>query len=144
MRSISVIGIFCEDIREEKSGQDTLVGILPDGILIDTIPASLPKLGLYFRMHAPPDFDLSTPVLLRLIHTDGKVIVESRLEESFKASMPSERISNIPYLGLLQKVVMTSLPVTKEGRIIAEITIGDRTEICASLGIAKVPPRTTS
>ena len=54
--AFSAIGIFCEDIRQEKSEQDTLIGILPDNVNVPSIPGMFPKLGLVVRMH----FDVSS------------------------------------------------------------------------------------
>src|SRR5262245_1416449 len=49
--NFSVIALFCEDIREEKSGQDTIIGILPDALNVPQFPGALPKLGIYVRFH---------------------------------------------------------------------------------------------
>ena len=47
----SAIALFCEDIREEKSGQYAIAGILPDRLNVKRLPTVLPKLGIYLRFH---------------------------------------------------------------------------------------------
>src|SRR5689334_2870375 len=54
MKGTRVIGLFCDDIREEKSGQDTIIGILPDNMNVAKYPSVTPKLGLYLRVHIDP------------------------------------------------------------------------------------------
>src|SRR5688572_15722901 len=61
--SIQAIGFFCEDIRDEKSGQDTLIGILPDHLAVPAFPGMLPKLGIYVRIHLSLD---ANPKIIRV------------------------------------------------------------------------------
>src|SRR5204863_1010 len=74
---LSAIGIFCEDIREEKSGQVTLVGILPDNVVMPRIPPEIaeknpsarpiiPRIALYVRVHVGAD-EAMQPLRLKLI-----------------------------------------------------------------------------
>ena len=91
-------------------------------------------------MLSPTDFDPTTSVSVKLIHNDGKVVIESPLEDELKKSVAEKRAqSGHPYVGFVQKMVMSPFPVEREGRINAEATIGDRTMVCASLNIRKAP-----
>jgi hypothetical protein len=49
----SSVCLFCEDIRHEQNGVDTLVGVLPDNINVPITPALLPKIGIYIRILFP-------------------------------------------------------------------------------------------
>jgi hypothetical protein len=73
----SAVCIFCEDIREEKSGQDTIVGTLPDNLLINPPPpklqdakALMPKLGMYLRINLLADQDQPKAVSAKVLNTD--------------------------------------------------------------------------
>ena len=47
----NAVALFCEDIREEMIGSETLVGVLPDNITVPSFPVAVPKLGVYVRIH---------------------------------------------------------------------------------------------
>jgi hypothetical protein len=83
--TLQVVGLFCEDIREKKSGQITIVGIFPDNVNIPPPPPSIsnpevpqttiiPKLGLYIRAHLGLEDDPG-PMTVKLIMADGEQLV---------------------------------------------------------------------
>jgi hypothetical protein len=89
---MQAIGLFCEDIREEKSGQLNLIGIMPDNLNIPATPAPtdgkilqamIPKLALYVRVHLEPEDDPGE-VQISLIFPNGDV--------SNIASFPAELV----------------------------------------------------
>src|SRR5258708_7688413 len=49
----NIVGLFCEDIPEEKTGH-TIIGIFPDNMNVAALPGALPKLGIYIRCHIDP------------------------------------------------------------------------------------------
>lgn len=74
MKKLSVMGLFCEDIREEKSGIFTLVGILPDTVNVNrqaissastgafgNVPRLLLKLCIYLRINFDPNAFTGVP-----------------------------------------------------------------------------------
>lgn len=141
MAHSAAIGIFCEDIREERSGQDTIIGVLPDRINITSVPGMLPKLCLYLRVHiSPPEAEVG-PISARIIMPDGKVLIENKMEHEKIAQSKSRAAKDgNPYIGLILKFVITPLPISQAGRILAEVEIGDRKEICGGLNLNLLAP----
>ena len=143
MPDISAIGIFCEDIREEKNGQITLVGILPDGLNVSGGEGTLmlAKLCLYVRVHvAPPDSDAGS-VSARIIMPDGSELVKNEVKpERIRNARDKVLKSGAPILGLILRFAVSPLPIATPGRILAEVTVGQNKSICGSLAINVISP----
>ena len=50
--------ILCEDIRDERSGTETLVGVLPDNVAIRGPRGVMPKLAVYLRIQIDDAVDV--------------------------------------------------------------------------------------
>jgi hypothetical protein len=138
----AAIGLFCEDIREERSGQDTIIGVLPDRINITSLPGMLPKLCLYVRVHVSPPEEVG-PIVARIIMPDGKTLAEGKMEdEKIEQSRSKAAKDGHPYMGVILKFVIAPLPITQEGRISAEVDIGGRKEkeVCGALHLNLLAP----
>ncbi|MFM9850597.1 MAG: DUF6941 family protein [Hyphomicrobiaceae bacterium] len=141
MAEISAVGIFCEDAREEKSGQVTLVGILPDTINVPAMPGMLAKLAVYIRVHiSPPDAPVER-VTARLLMPNGDELVASEVErEKISAARAKAVTAGNPILGFILRFTATPLMVQAPGRFLAEVTVGEQTSICGALTIELTPP----
>src|SRR3954452_971566 len=78
MQPVSVVAFFCEDIREEKSGQDIIIGVFPDNLnLTPSGPSEgagttvITKLGLYVRLHFDVNDTPPRQISARLVNADG-------------------------------------------------------------------------
>lgn len=143
MAEVSAVGIFCEDIREEKSGQNTLVGVLPDAINIAGAPAMLAKLCVYVRIHISPADADPGPISARIIMPDGTELVANEVEKEKIVTAREKAIAGgNPILGFILRFSATPLPVATPGRILAEVTIGPHKSICGSLALNLTPSPT--
>jgi hypothetical protein len=133
----SVIGIFCEDVREEKSGGFTILGVMPDNA---TLPpgappgaiAMIPKLVIYVRVNfdpaSPPQGVTSTLFLQdgssqSLIILDDAILVQAAKEST---------TSGNPVAGVIGRVEMMPFAASK-GRVKLEVTISGQTYIAGTL-----------
>jgi hypothetical protein len=127
----SSICFFCEDIREEKSGADTLVGVLPDVLNIPTTPVLLPKLALYFRIVFPL---LKTPTKISShLQTpwQSELINFGEIPEAQMASaIDDARAQHNDGVRFNAKIILSPFSITMEGKIYA-ITSIDNTNILA-------------
>jgi hypothetical protein len=121
----SVVSIFCEDIREEKTGQDTIIGILPDNMLIPHIPGALPKLCVYVRVHL--DIENSPQIIsASLLNSDGAELALQTWEKSVIDKAFSDAKANaMPVVGLVLKAVMGPFPISAIGKIVSKLRIDD-------------------
>jgi hypothetical protein len=136
----SVIAIFCEDIREDKSGQLSLIGILGDNVGVPPLPedaknfaGTIPKLFVYIRI----SFDVSEelgPISIRMILPNGSSVPAGNVEQKTVEQARATREKGNPVAGIVLRIqfggpIITSLP----SRMIVEVTIGSQTYIAGAL-----------
>jgi hypothetical protein len=131
----SAIALFCEDIRDEKSEQDTITGILPDNINLPRSSAVLPKLGIYLRFHLNADSEFRT-IRARLRVPGADELSLLALDESVLAEMRTNALSSgMPFAGLISKTMFAPFTVGAAGKfeVVAEIDGTDH--ICGALNV---------
>jgi hypothetical protein len=133
MRTHSVIGLFCDDIRQEKSGQDTIIGVMPDSLAIPAAPGFLPKLCLYIR------FRLSAEIKPKIItitlaspdsHENYSISIE---QETISKAFSESKENGHPFVGLISRTTMSPFPIEIPGRFNIIVNIDDEEDICGSL-----------
>lgn len=134
MQSFSAIGLFCEDIREEKSGQDTLVGILPDNVDVPSVPGVIPKIGLYVRVHI---YETGKPqkIRIRLKMPGGEETELANLDNLIDKSKKEAAENAIPYAGIISKSVISPFKLTSIGKVEAILEVDDEEFTCGALNI---------
>jgi hypothetical protein len=146
MMPLSAVCVFCEDIREEKSGQDTIVGTLPDNLVAAKSPSVeesanmrplLPRLGFYLRIHLDAERDIPKEISAKVINTDGQLITQSSWERSvLDHTFAESRKNKMPLVGLIFKVVAAPLPVTMEGgKITVVVTVDGVEHLAGALNV---------
>lgn len=134
----STLALFCEDIREEKAGTETIVGIFPDNLSVPKVPGVFPKICVYLRIHVRPDFNPGS-IVTYIKMSDGAVISESRMQgDVVEKALSSARATGLPYAGLITKFVMVQLRVNVPGRISALVNIAGREYVAGALNIQVV------
>ena len=95
MNNFNTIAIFCEDVRPEVSGQESIVGIFGDGLSVSSVPGFMPKLSIYIRFNAVSGFELGS-LSFKMLSPNGNVLFENivgkdvisrAIEESAAANM---------------------------------------------------------
>ena len=134
MQPWQVVGLFCEDVRQEKQGY-SLIGILPDNVNVPSIPGMFPKLGLYVRLNVDPAADVG-PISLRLRLPDGTESDLTGFDAEFVKETQKEAASKgAPWAGFIVTAVSSPLSIAKAGRIIALASIMGEEMICAGLNV---------
>lgn len=138
MQPLSVVGVICEDIREEKSGAISLIGIMPDNAKVPFVPPSgqmiiVPRIAFYARIHFDPSQQLGE-VKLDLILPDGTILPLGEIEQKvIAAAREDSKISGAPISGVVSRAVISSLPLKSLGRIILQVTIGELKYVAAAV-----------
>jgi hypothetical protein len=142
IEQFTILGLFCEDIREEQSGIETLVGILPDNISVPSVPGMMPKLCVYVRINFPPSFPMQ-PGSMVLRFPDG---VEAAVGEFTEELIATARENTIaeggPLAGIKSRATLGGLTFKEAGRIHLVAKLGDKEYLCGSLNIkVTIPPQ---
>ena len=115
---LNIVGLLCEDIREEANGQHSIIGVMPDNFQSPApFPFALPKLGIYLRVNVGVT-DIVEPM---------EVFIEAPMQEprkltdfdpAFIAQAQREGADNgTPIVGMLVKAVTGSFPIFSEGMV---------------------------
>ena len=138
------IGLFCEDVRDEVAGTQSIVGILPDNMAIPSVPVALPRLVLYLRLMLDPASDPGA-ISASLDFPNGETrqvvsIDADATEDACKAA----RESGAPYAGMVTVVAMQQFTVIAAGRLVAMVRIGGQERVCAALNFQVLPASSTA
>ena len=136
MRPISIIGLFCEDIREEKSGQDTLVGVLPDNIGVKNLPGALAKLGIYIRIQLDRDTDHQT-IRTRIKIPERPNIEFASLDHLISDAQTQAEANGMPFAGLIAKGIVAPFQISALGKIEAIVEIDGTEYVCGALNVVQ-------
>jgi hypothetical protein len=128
----NVVGIFCEDVREEKTGH-TIIGIFPDNMEVPHMPGAIPKLGIYVRCHVDPMADIGE-VSLKLKFPNGEESALSKFDEAaVKKTQADTRAKETPLCGLILIAVLGMVQLREPGRISAIVTLGGEEVLAAAI-----------
>ncbi|MBA7476021.1 hypothetical protein ES707_11396 [subsurface metagenome] len=145
MEGTRAIAVFCEDIREEKTAQDTLIGILPDNMAVSAFPSVAPKLGIYIRVHIDPktppkefsvQFRMPWDEIAEVGNADSKLINEA---------VRQARDSKLPLAGIVLKAMISPFIMQRSGLATLVITIDGQESVCAMLNVKEgITPASSS
>ena len=128
--TISAIALFCEDIREEKSGMHTLIGIMPDNVSVSRPSgkslddAPIAKLCVYLRIHFAPTDEVIAGTA-RILTPDGNAIDLGDITQDIieQAKAAATRLGN-PTAGLLTRAKLPHFSLNTLGTFTVEVTLG--------------------
>jgi len=144
MQQASIIALFCDDIRSEVSGQQTLVGIMPDNLAVDSFPATLLKLCLYVRFHIYPRASVA-PVVVRVDIPSGQALPIGQLEERVILQAQEHALThNLPYIGMVLTAQIANFLIPAAGRVVAIGTTNGQDYVIGALNVVQrmEPPPT--
>ena len=102
--------IWCDDIRQEVGNKPSFMGVFTAGIMFPSLPAALPRLGVYTWIVAP--IDLPTKVLqLQIVRDDGLVLAEITPEGPPQAGTAQPRADDVTKQSVLVGVTMGPVEV---------------------------------
>jgi hypothetical protein len=138
MNDVSVVALFCDDIRQEASGTVTIVGVYPDNVNVPKIPGGLLKLGIYVRIHLDPSF-APVPISTWLELPDGKELNRDEVDPKLvRDALSKASTSEAPYAGLIASFVIANFGITEPGRVKAMVQLGDQKIVAGALNV-RVP-----
>jgi hypothetical protein len=140
---IHMVGMFCEDIREEKNGQLTLVGLLADNVNIPPPPAEappttravMPKLAFYLRIHMAVEDEVA-PMNVKLLIPDGGEIDLGTIGADLIAKAQKEAADKgLPIAGIVSQTVIQGFRIVL-GKLYGAVETKGERYICAVLNFA--------
>jgi hypothetical protein len=142
---LSIICLFCEDIRQEDREMNTLVGILPDNVTFPGVPAIIPKLGVYVRV----SIDVSTDpgpmeIVLSVPGRESRVPIGTISQGLVNKAKEQAHSKGSQIAGIIARAVFSPFEVVQAGRIRALALVGGKQVLCGGLNIEVKSPAQAS
>lgn len=104
-----VITQFCDDVRYEVGNKYSLIGCYSDELIVDKLPALLPKLGVQIRAFTPIDKVFSQLALRAFLGDD--MIAEANIE--FDKASPNDAPADATRMGIMTFMFFSPLGITE-------------------------------
>ena len=134
MYPVSVIALFCEDIREEKDDVVTLIGLMPDNVNVVMGHGGriLSKICLYVRLNFDPEYNLGE-VKMNLITPDNARLPLGSIDlETVNVARSQAKARGNPIAGVISRAVLAGVrPAT--GPLCVEVSYQDMTHLAGAL-----------
>jgi hypothetical protein len=146
----SVIALFCENIREEKSGQISLIGIFGDNInvgpppnVVENTVGLIPRLHAYVRISFDSSSAPPAPFVINLRLPDGNVVATVNIEKTTVDEALGTWNQGNPVSSVFSNIQMGGAIPGLPGRIAIEVTISDTVYIAGTLNLQFEQPVTS-
>lgn len=146
MRPWHAIGLFCEDVRQEKNGQ-SLMAIWPDNVQVPQIPGALPRMAVFVRVQVEPTADIGAISAKILFPDKSEHPIGDFSAEQVKETQKTSREAGAPWAGFMLTAIAFGFPIEQTGRLLLVAKIGDEEIVCGGLNVVlgeKVTPSSTA
>lgn len=143
MLGISATAFFCEDVRREISGRQTLIGVMADSVRVRDFPTDLRRLTVYYRIRLEPQWKNAGLEVIPFLEVDGQPFdhqVEPVPANMLENALDRARALNLPFATLSGRVLMKE-PVhfEKPCRVLAKLRVGSEVLLCSYLTVTDKP-----
>lgn len=133
MPNIIIVGIFCEDIREDAEGLFTLVRVFPDTVILSSFPNMLRSLAFYLRVNVERSFE-PTPVRVVLRVRGQQDMPLTILDVDIIQQAQAEAVSQgLPFGTIVTTAAASGFPVSHPDRVSAVAIVGEAEVLCGTL-----------
>jgi hypothetical protein len=143
MRGLSAHAFFCEDIRREVGGRETVIGIMPDTVQVPRFPWTMRRLAVHFRIKLSVDFICEKPILVDVESPEADIEPKERgpaPKDLIERTIERAKERGLPYGTILGRVELTEpLEFTGPTTLFTVLKYGDEREICGVLNLIERP-----
>lgn len=114
--------LYAEDVRQEITGQLSIIGAFQGGLRVPSVPAHLPKLAIIANLHMPSE---KAPTSVKLeVHRDGEVLQTIEPPPEFLQSVSKQSDARLDDGYTMQFVVgFAGFPVPTAAKLEVRATI---------------------
>ncbi len=144
MDGVSAFAFFCEDVRREASGKETLIGVAADIMRFPKFPAKSRRLQVYYRIR----FDVGkkyNQIILPTLEWDGKPVEPEIPTEPFPLDMIHNSLADaekrkLPYVTAGGRLILREpFTIQKPSQLLAFLKIGEEKMLCGALTFVERP-----
>lgn len=136
----STLALFCDDLREEASGQQSLMGIWPDYIKLETPENTVAtsRMAIYVRTMIPVD-EKAEDLEVSLYAGDEVVLSIASIPAEFVAKTIDEaRRGGVPNAGFINRMVASAFPFASQSTLLKVIARSGEQERIAGAASVKL------
>ena len=130
-----IIAFFCDDIRAERSSTETVVGIYPDNVEVDKIPAMFPRMSIYLRINVFLDKEYEDILIYMLLSDEQKVDLTTIKAELISSAQKQATEQGSPFAGLVSRIKQSPFVAANPGRIQIVAAVNGDDYVCGLLNI---------
>jgi hypothetical protein len=139
MIGLSASALFCEDIRREGGGRETIIGMMPETIQVSSFPWSIRRVTVHFRIKIQADFVCEKPIQMD-IESDSVEIEDTKRDpaplELIERTIARAKDRGLPYGTIVGRIQMNEpLEFPEPITLFAVLKYGDEKEICGILNV---------
>lgn len=114
--------LYAEDVRQEITGQMSIIGAFQGGLRVPTVPVHLPKLTIIANLRVPAE---TPPTSVKIeVHRDGEVLQTIEPPPEFLQSVTKQIGAGLDEGYVMQFVVgFAGFPVLAAGKLEVRATI---------------------
>lgn len=132
---VNAVAMFCEDIRDEVSGQHSIIGVFSDNLKVSTIPGVMPKLGVYVRIHLDVACEPSELMII-LLDAENNLIGDNIFTAELVArTLEDAKKTNKKVAGFFSQMVAGQMPIKQAGPIECHLRFNNETRFLGSLNL---------
>lgn len=139
MLSRSVVTLFCDDVREEKSGKDTLIGVHPDNINVPSFPFSFPKMAIYTRINIDVADSPGEISIIISVPNQDDVLLSTLDTKTITDGQTQAKKDGSPMVGLIIRVTGTNFIVPAPGQVKLTAKIKGKKYVGGVLNVKQTP-----
>lgn len=135
MSDFDAVALFCDDIREEKSGAHSLIGVMADNVRVPGFPGALPKLAIHIKINLPIDF-AHIPIDIFITNPGSpEIFVNTITAELITNSIETAVVQGSPLAGIISNVIAGPFPTIQPGRVLVTLKGAFGTKLIGGLNI---------
>jgi hypothetical protein len=138
--AVAAVALFCDDVREERSGAITLVGVMPDNVEVPSVPGAFPRVAIYLRVHLDVDSEPKAMEVLLTFPDGNQHKIAEFSKEMVKMTQAEAASSGNKLAGFFGSAIASPFPVPSPGRAVVTLKRGDETQVIGGLNFVLNPP----
>ena len=131
--------LFCDDLREEKSGMDTLVGVHPDNINVPSFPFSFPKIAIYTRINLDAADSPGDISIVISVPNEDDVLLSTLDTEMITNAQTKSKKDGSAMVGLISKAIAANFTVPAPGQVKITVKIKGKKYVGGVLNVKLIP-----
>ena len=137
MEKISIICLICEDIREEKSGGQTLVGLMPSVFNVQEMPFDT-RVALYVRANFDPHDMVVHKIMLYAKFDDERFELGEIPTKIIETATSDARQAGLPLAGVATRIQLGQLRFEKTMHFRVFANIDGNEKLIAAMNVQNI------